>query len=101
MRTLEWADVDDDAGVIRLRSEHSKNGESRILPIRGELAEVIARRSALRPLETRRVFHFQGRALRDLRYFWKKPQRAFVGQICWCTTCAVPRCATWSVPACR
>ena len=72
MRTLEWADVDDDAGVIRLRSEHSKNGESRILPIRGELAEVIARRSALRPLETRRVFHFQGRALRGPALFLEK-----------------------------
>ena len=54
MRSLEWNEVNLPDRMIRLRSEHSKNKESRWLPLSGELLELIKRarsepRSAARP----------------------------------------------------
>jgi len=45
---LPWAEVDEAGGVIRLSPERSKTEKGRVLPIEGPVAEVIARRSALR-----------------------------------------------------
>ena len=39
MKSLEWRDVGADA--IRLRAENSKNKKQRVLPLRGELAEIV------------------------------------------------------------
>lgn len=51
--SLRWADVDGDA--IRLRGENAKNGESRCVPIEGELSDLIERRR-----EAREVKHDSG-----------------------------------------
>jgi integrase len=41
MKSLEWRDVGQ--GAIRLRAANSKNKKPRVLPLRGELAEMIER----------------------------------------------------------
>ncbi|MGE5304691.1 MAG: tyrosine-type recombinase/integrase [Alphaproteobacteria bacterium] len=43
MRKLEWRDVDLAGKVVRLRPEISKNKDGRLLPIDGELLEIIER----------------------------------------------------------
>jgi integrase len=44
--SLAWRDVEGD--TLTLRGEHGKNGEARIVPLVGELAEIIERRQAAR-----------------------------------------------------
>jgi integrase len=75
--TLEWGDVDRAAGRVVLRPEHSKNGDPRVLPLVGELAEIIERRWAAReypgiggPALARFVFHDSGRPIGDFRKSW-------------------------------
>ena len=46
VHTLGWADVDRIHGRVRLRREHSKNGEPRVLVLVGELSALIERRWA-------------------------------------------------------
>jgi len=46
--SLEWSDVDMLGRVIRLRPEHSKTGEGRVLSLAGDLWNVIVRQWALR-----------------------------------------------------
>ena len=46
VQTLGWADVDRTHGRVRLRREHSKNGEPRVLVLVGELSVLIERRWA-------------------------------------------------------
>src|SRR3989338_4432227 len=41
MKALEWRDVDSTCKVVRLRPEISKNKDGRVLPLSGELLEVI------------------------------------------------------------
>jgi len=55
MRSLEWRDIKD--GVIRLRSENSKNKRGRELPLVRELAEIIERARERRIPECPFVFH--------------------------------------------
>ena len=64
--TLEWRDVTD---VIRLRPEHSKNAEGRVLAIAGGIAEVIERRRAMRELYPW-VFHRDGKPIRNFKTSW-------------------------------
>lgn len=45
MCSLRWADVDLDAREIRFRGEAVKTGESRLLPLAGDLLEVVARQA--------------------------------------------------------
>lgn len=79
--SLLWSDVD--ADVIRLRPEHSKNGQGRSVPLRdgdGELTEVgqlIERRRALKTIKTSEgprlaayVFHREGQPIGDIRKAW-------------------------------
>lgn len=76
--TLAWSDVDRAAGRITLRSEHSKNGEPRVLPLTGELAALIERRWEARDYKApdgrkgiaRLVFHRKGQPLGDFRKAW-------------------------------
>lgn len=71
MRGLEWRDVDRAGGVIRLRPELSKNKTGRVLPLSGELLDVIERAAAQRRLDCSNVFHVAGHPIRDFRAAWK------------------------------
>jgi integrase len=64
MQSLEWRDVSADA--IRLRRENSKNKNPRLLPVRGELAEIVERARQSRRPDCPSVFHFEGRSDRRL-----------------------------------
>jgi integrase len=84
LRTLEWRSVDMAGGVIRLRSENSKNYTTRILPISGELADVIKRAYENRRMDCRHVFQSTGRPIGDFRKAWNKACTAagLQGTIC-------------------
>ena len=77
--SLQWADVDMLGKVIRLRAEHSKNGQGRVLALEGELWNIIARQWALReykkPDKTigipSQVFHRKGEPIGDIRKSWE------------------------------
>ena len=45
---LEWREVDEAGGVIRLSPARSKTRTGRVLPMSGPIREVMARRRALR-----------------------------------------------------
>ena len=75
--SLFWEDVDSD--VIRLRAENAKNGEARMIPLEGELAEVVARRRTARQVEIdgtvmicSLIFHRAGREIGDFRKAWSR-----------------------------
>jgi integrase len=68
MRSLEWRDVGPDA--IRLRAENSKNKRQRVLPLRGELAEIIERAREARRPDCVFVFHDDGKPIGDFRKSW-------------------------------
>jgi integrase len=72
MRTLEWRDVELEAGVIRLRPERSKNYAGRVLPIVGELRAVIERAMSRRAPGTPYVFHRRGRPLGRFDATWRR-----------------------------
>jgi len=76
--TLEWSAVDRGLTRATLRREHSKNGEPRVLPLVGELGEIIARRRQDRgyttpageTAESRYIFHRRGARVGDFRKAW-------------------------------
>ena len=77
--TLTWADVDRDGGVVRLRGEHSKNGQGRTLALEGDVKALIERRWAARTVRGKDgepdrvaelVFHRRGRPIVDYRKAW-------------------------------
>ncbi len=77
--TLAWSDVDRDGRRITLRSEHSKNGQPRVIPFVVTLADIIERRWAAREYKARAgagispwVFHRDGQPIRDFRGAWRK-----------------------------
>ena len=72
MRALEWRDVDLAGKVIRLRPEISKNKDGRLLPLQGELLEIIERAKQARQLSCPYVFHDNGQAIGDFRKVWKR-----------------------------
>jgi len=67
---LEWREVDLAGGVIRLRPERSKTKAGRLLPLSPPLRDVLARRQAVRRLDTPLVFHRKGRPIGDWRKTW-------------------------------
>ena len=77
--TLEWSAVDKGATRVTLQRERSKNGEPRVLPLVGELSDIIARRREARAYMTRTgqatpsvyVFHRNGAPIRDFRGAWE------------------------------
>jgi len=79
---LRWEAVDRSAGEVRLRT--SKNGHGRILPLTGELADLIERRWTKREYRTpdglthvsEHVFHARGRAVVDFKKAWAKACKA-------------------------
>lgn len=71
MRKLEWRDVDLAGKVVRLRPEISKNKDGRLLPIRGELLELIERAKQNRVLSCLYVFHESKQPIGNFRKAWK------------------------------
>jgi integrase len=71
MRSLEWRDVDFADYQVRLRPEESKNKDGRVLPLRGELWQIIERAHQKRRLECSFVFHESGEPIGDFRKAWK------------------------------
>jgi integrase len=69
-RSLEWRDVDLEQMVIRLRIENSKTKRPRVLPLRGELAEIIKRAKAARTVDCVFVFGRNGHGLGLFRKSW-------------------------------
>ena len=70
MKTLEWADVDLDAAMVKLPAAKSKNKDGRTLPLSGELAKVIARAHKARRIDCPFVFHVKGSPILDFRASW-------------------------------
>ena len=78
IRSLKWADVDMLARVIRLRPENSKSNEGRVLPLAGDLWNVIVRQWSLREFTgpdktigiSLYVFHHKGEHIGDIRKSW-------------------------------
>jgi len=76
--SLRWADVDMLGKVIRLRPEHSKNGQGRVLALEGALWNIIARQWAQREYQkpdktvgiSLYVFHRRGKPIGDIRKSW-------------------------------
>jgi integrase len=69
--SLTWNDIEE--GVIRLRTENSKNREARSIVIAGELVDVIGRRKQARLANgvlTNLVFHRGGDPVAELRKSW-------------------------------
>lgn len=73
--SLRWSDVEGD--VVRLRGENAKNGEGRSVTLSGDLADLIERRKAQKPVETKTgvllsayVFHQKGQPVGDFRKAW-------------------------------
>jgi len=76
MRALEWRDVDLVGKVVRLRPEISKNKEGRLLPLSGELLDLIERAKVMRRLDCPSVFHLNGQPIGDFRKAWKSACKA-------------------------
>jgi len=75
--SLAWEDVDGD--VIRLRAVNAKTREARMIPLEGELAELIERRRAARQVEvdgtvmiSSLIFHRAGAPIGDFRKAWAR-----------------------------
>jgi integrase len=67
---LEWSHVDRKAGTITLEPERSKTKEARVLPLVGELAELIERRWKARATSPYVFHHAGGRRWRNIRAAW-------------------------------
>src|SRR5216683_2814928 len=76
MKALEWRDVDLAGKVVRLRPEISKNKDGRLLPLSGELLEIMERAHAKRRLDCPFVFHRKGEPIGDFRKAWSSAQKA-------------------------
>lgn len=76
--SLLWKDVDRNAKIIRLRPEHSKNGEGRVLALEGELWTVIEQQWQVRQYRrpdgtdalSSLMFHRQGGRVKEFRKSW-------------------------------
>jgi integrase len=75
--SLAWEDVDGD--IIRLRAANAKTREARMIPLEGELAELIARRRTARQVESNGtmmisslIFHRAGAPIGDFRKAWAR-----------------------------
>jgi integrase len=71
MRQLEWRDVDLAGKVVRLRPENSKNKDGRLLPLQGELLDILHRANSNWRLDCPYVFHLDGQPIGDFRESWK------------------------------
>jgi integrase len=69
--SLEWSDVDLRDGTILLRASNAKNKRALRLPLEGNLRAILDRRARDRRLDSRLVFHRDGKPLGDYRSAWK------------------------------
>lgn len=76
MKALEWRDIDLDGKVVRLRPEVSKNKDGRVLPLAGELFEVVERARAKRRPDCPFVFHDDGQPVGNFRKAWRTACKA-------------------------
>jgi len=76
MKALEWRDVDLLGKSLRLRPEVSKNKEGRVLPLSGELLEILERVHARRRLDCPYVFQRNGERIGDFRKAWSNACKA-------------------------
>jgi integrase len=76
MKALEWRDVDLAGGIVRLRPEISKSKDGRVLPLSGELLEIIQRAHATRRPGCPFVFHRDGEPVGDFRKAWATASKA-------------------------
>jgi integrase len=82
MKGLEWRDVDLAGTVVRLRPELSKNKDGRVLPLSGELLEIVERAKAQRRLDCSYVFHLDGEQVGDFKRSWATAcKKAGVGKV--------------------
>lgn len=72
MKALEWRDVDLAGKVVHLRPEISKNKDGRLLPLSGELLDILERAHAKRRPDCPFVFHRDGEPIGDFRKSWSK-----------------------------
>jgi integrase len=77
--TLQWSDVDLEHRRIRLRREHSKNEEPRLVVLTGDLLTLVHRRWSGRQHQTKAgvalstwVFHRGGKRIVDFRDVWTR-----------------------------
>jgi len=68
---LEWPDVDVDGDMVRLRRENNKTKKVRMLPLIGELKNIIARRLTEKRLDCPYVFHRNGKQIKSFLKAWK------------------------------
>jgi integrase len=80
MRALAWRYLDPNGRAIRLPAELSKNAKPRLLPLTGELANIIQRAKARRRLDCVFIFHHNEKPLGDFRKRWKRS--CGVGTVC-------------------
>ena len=76
MRTLEWRDIDLAGKVVHLRPEISKNKDGRLLPLSGQVFEIMERAHARRRLDCPFVFHRSGEPIGDFRKAWSNACKA-------------------------
>ena len=75
MLELEWRDIDEAGGVVRLSPARSKTRQGRVLPISAPIHQVLTRRRAQRRPDARRVFHRDGVTVRGWRRAWPRACR--------------------------
>jgi integrase len=76
LKALEWRDVDLAGNVVRLRPEISKNKDGRLLPLSGELLEIMDRALANRRFDSPFVFNREGEPIGDFRKAWSSACKA-------------------------
>jgi integrase len=75
--SLDWSNIQDNDGMIRLRPAQAKNKTGRSVPVTGELIGIIKRRREARTMQvngttelSRLVFHRNGRTVHEFRKSW-------------------------------
>ena len=73
--SLRWEHYDGDS--IRLRAENAKNGNARLIPVEGELVELMERRKTARQVKSKNavmlsafIFHRRGLPIKEFRKAW-------------------------------
>ena len=73
---LQWSEVDEAGGVVRLSPERSKTRQGRLLPISAPIADLLGRRRTLRRAGESRVFNRDHTTVRAWRRAW--PEGAWI-----------------------
>jgi len=76
-RNLQWKDIDVETKTARLAIQSSKNKEPGVLPLSGQLWDIIDRRLELRRLDCPYAFHYRnGKKIGDFRKNWANARKA-------------------------